>query len=118
MCGNTLSYASAGHVPGLLATPESAPKLLTDARSVPLAVNRDDPRPQAAAAVAAGSTLLLYTDGLVERRAEPIDAGIARVAEVLAQTSWLESKVSEGGTSLARVREQLAAAGAVLDESA
>ena len=85
----TLSYSSAGHVPGLLAAPESAPKLLTDARSVPLAVARDDPRPQATAAVAAGSTLLLYTDGLVERRAEPIDAGIARVAEVLAQTITL-----------------------------
>jgi len=82
----TLSYSSAGHVPGVLAEPESPPKLLTDARSVPLAVNRDDPRPQAAAALAAGSTLLLYTDGLVERRAEPIDAGIARVTEVMAQT--------------------------------
>ena len=29
---------------------------------------------------------------------------------MLAQSSWLESKVSEGGTSLARVREQLALA--------
>ncbi|MEA2228640.1 MAG: hypothetical protein QOF04_2270, partial [Solirubrobacteraceae bacterium] len=31
-----------------------------------------------------------------------------------AQSSWLESKVSEGGTSLARVREQLQAARAAL----
>ena len=36
--------------------------------------------------------------------------------EVLTQRSWLESKVSEGGTSLARVREQLLAARAELDE--
>jgi argininosuccinate lyase len=36
--------------------------------------------------------------------------------EVLSQGSWLESKVSEGGTALARVREQLALARAVLDE--
>jgi argininosuccinate lyase len=36
--------------------------------------------------------------------------------DVLAQSSWLESKVSEGGTSLARVQEQLARARAVLDE--
>jgi argininosuccinate lyase len=35
---------------------------------------------------------------------------------VLAQRSWLESKVSEGGTALARVREQLAHARAALDE--
>ncbi len=36
--------------------------------------------------------------------------------EVLAQSSWLESKVSEGGTSLARVREQIGLARAVLDD--
>jgi argininosuccinate lyase len=35
-------------------------------------------------------------------------------AEVLERSSWLESKVSEGGTSLARVREQLDRARAVL----
>ena len=33
---------------------------------------------------------------------------------VLAQSSWLESKVSEGGTALARVREQLEQARALL----
>jgi argininosuccinate lyase len=37
-------------------------------------------------------------------------------SDVLAQSSWLESKVSEGGTSLARVEEQLARARTVLDE--
>jgi argininosuccinate lyase len=35
--------------------------------------------------------------------------------DVLSQRSWLESKVSEGGTSLDRVREQLAHARAELD---
>jgi argininosuccinate lyase len=35
-------------------------------------------------------------------------------AEVLARRSWLESKVSEGGTALARVREQLEQARAAL----
>jgi argininosuccinate lyase len=38
--------------------------------------------------------------------------------KVLAQDSWLESKVSEGGTALARVREQLQAAHEVLDGDA
>ena len=37
--------------------------------------------------------------------------------EVLANGSWLESKVSEGGTSSARVREQLQRARAVLQET-
>ena len=35
--------------------------------------------------------------------------------EVLVQESWLESKVSEGGTATARVTEQIAAARAALD---
>jgi PAS domain S-box-containing protein len=82
----TLTYSSAGHVPAVIAAPESRPKQLTDAHSVPLAVHSDEPRPQAVASLAAGSTLLLYTDGLVERRDESIDGGIARVTEVLAQT--------------------------------
>jgi argininosuccinate lyase len=38
--------------------------------------------------------------------------------EVLTQSSWLESKVSEGGTSLARVKEQVDKAHAVLDDGA
>jgi argininosuccinate lyase len=37
------------------------------------------------------------------------------VEATLAQSSWLESKISEGGTSLPRVREQLGAARAALD---
>jgi argininosuccinate lyase len=36
---------------------------------------------------------------------------------LLEQSSWLESKVSEGGTSLARVRDQLAQARHVLEEA-
>jgi argininosuccinate lyase len=38
--------------------------------------------------------------------------------ETLSQRAWLESKVSEGGTSLARVREQLKSARSVLDQGA
>ena len=38
--------------------------------------------------------------------------------EALRQSSWLESKVSQGGTSTARVREQIVAARAVLDGDA
>jgi PAS domain S-box-containing protein len=85
----TLTYSSAGHVPAVLAARDAAPHLLTDARSVPLAVHRDEPRPQATAALSGGSTLLLYTDGLVERRSESIDEGIARVTDVLVQTAEL-----------------------------
>ncbi|BBW99410.1 stage II sporulation protein E [Mycolicibacterium moriokaense] len=83
---HTLSYSSAGHVPPVLATGSASPELLTDGHSLPLAVHRDEPRPQAVRPFPAGATLLMYTDGLVERRDQSIDEQIARVAEVVADT--------------------------------
>jgi argininosuccinate lyase len=50
------------------------------------------------------------------RHSEKLAAHRDELAETLTQRSWLESKTSEGGTSLARVREQLQAARAELDE--
>ena len=84
-----LRYSSAGHPPAVLAPPHSAPTLLTDAHSVPLAVHHDRPRPQASATLTPGSILLLYTDGLVERRDSPIDEGIAHVGDVVAGSMGL-----------------------------
>jgi PAS domain S-box-containing protein len=88
-----VQYSSAGHVPPLLATGTSHSELLTDGHSVPLAVSRDDPRPQASRPLPPDSTLMLYTDGLVERRDETIDDQIDRVAEVLAGTGALPIEV-------------------------
>jgi len=73
-------YSCAGHLPAVLAAPRSEPTLLADARSVPLAVHRKASRPQACVVLPPGSTLMLYTDGLVERREVSIDDGIARVS--------------------------------------
>jgi len=73
----------------VLAGPGSGPTALTDARSVPLAVRRDEPRPQASRVLPPGSTLMLFTDGLVERKHESIDDGIARAANVLVDTVTL-----------------------------
>jgi argininosuccinate lyase len=56
----------------------------------------------------------LTTDDLAAH-SKTLAAHEARFREVLTQGSWLESKVSEGGTSLARVREQLELARATLD---
>ncbi len=85
-----LQYSNAGHMPAVLAGPESGPTtMLTDAGSVPLAVRRDQPRPQATRVLPPGSTLMLFTDGLVERRQESIDDGIARAAHVLVETLTL-----------------------------
>lgn len=79
-----LRYSSAGHLPAVLVAPRCEPTLLSDAQSVPIAVHGRGPRRQASATVSPGSTLMLYTDGLVERRDASIDDGIARVAEIVA----------------------------------
>lgn len=84
-----LQYSNAGHMPAMLAQPESGTSMLNDARSVPLAVRRDQPRPQASRLLPAGSTLMLFTDGLVERKHESIDDGIARAAAALVETMTL-----------------------------
>ncbi len=85
-----LEYSNAGHMPAVLAWPEPGQTtLLTDASSVPLAVRRKQPRPQASRVLPPRSTLMLFTDGLVERRHESIDDGIARATSALAKTTTL-----------------------------
>jgi PAS domain S-box-containing protein len=90
-----LEYSNAGHMPAVLARTQpgsesgSGETVLTDATSVPLAVRRDGPRPQASTVLPSGSTLMLFTDGLVERKHESIDDGIARAADVLVETMKL-----------------------------
>lgn len=81
-----MTYSSAGHVPALLAVPGATPETLTRAVSVPLAVQRSKPRPEASRFLSPSSTLMLYTDGLVERREDLIDNGIERAGAILADT--------------------------------
>jgi anti-sigma regulatory factor (Ser/Thr protein kinase) len=81
-----LTYSSAGHLPALLAAPDAPIEMLTEASSVPLAVQHPTTRPQASTRLQPGATLLLYTDGLVERRGSAIDDGISRAGGVLVDT--------------------------------
>ncbi|GAA3208261.1 SpoIIE family protein phosphatase [Actinocorallia longicatena] len=78
-----LSYSSAGHPPGILARPDGVTDLLEDGRSIPLAVRTGRTRPEGQCTIPARATLLLYTDGLVERRRRSLDAGIDQAGEVL-----------------------------------
>jgi argininosuccinate lyase len=64
-------------------------------------------------AVSSGRTLSQLSREELARHSEALDD---EFYAVLSQQSWLESKVSEGGTALDRVREQLAHARAELDE--
>lgn len=78
----TFTYGNAGHPPPLLLLPDGTCLRLTGALS-PL-IGIDVPgRPNATVVLPPGSTLLLYTDGLVERPTEVIDVGIDAAAQVL-----------------------------------
>ncbi|MFE5793166.1 PP2C family protein-serine/threonine phosphatase [Streptomyces sp. NPDC056503] len=78
---HTLTYSSAGHPPPLLRHPDATVTFLDQATDPPLGARPEHTtRPQAGVAFTAGSVLVLYTDGLIERRREDIDAGLARLA--------------------------------------
>lgn len=76
-----LTYACAGHLPPLLQEPAGPPEFLLEARSAALGSRAGDRRRvQHSRVLSAGSRLLLYTDGLIERRTRPIDKGFELLA--------------------------------------
>lgn len=79
-----LVYSSAGHPPSVLLHADGTCELLDKATDPPLGARPEPvPRPQASAAYRRGDILVLYTDGLIERRGEDIDTGLGRLCETL-----------------------------------
>jgi anti-sigma regulatory factor (Ser/Thr protein kinase) len=83
---NTLVYASAGHPPTALLEPEGDVVLLEDVHGPPLGLRGPRPRRNARRRIDVGSRLVMYTDGLVERRSEPLDEGLNRLVHAVAET--------------------------------
>ena len=82
VAGQRLRYACAGHPPPALLVPGRDPFLAWEARSVPLGASPEplpDPRTEAELAVPAGSTILLFTDGVFERAGLAPDETLARL---------------------------------------
>jgi anti-sigma regulatory factor (Ser/Thr protein kinase) len=104
----TMSYLCAGHPPPLLVTPDGQVEYLENGGSWPLGIETAERRvPAATAALPGGSLLLLYTDGLVERRGEPLEAGLERLRSVMRE-NW----------SLPLRRLKQAIFGALVDDAA
>ncbi|MFF4079040.1 SpoIIE family protein phosphatase [Streptomyces sp. NPDC001777] len=80
----TYRVALAGHPPPVLLRPGRAPRLLDLPTGAPLGVG-GVPFRTAALDLRAGDSLVLYTDGLVETRDEPIDARLGSLLRLLAE---------------------------------
>jgi signal transduction histidine kinase/serine phosphatase RsbU (regulator of sigma subunit)/anti-sigma regulatory factor (Ser/Thr protein kinase) len=76
-----LRFANAGHPPPLVRRADGAIERITSGLSHPLGVTMAHRHTEAEVVLELGEALLLYTDGLVERRGEVIDIGIDRLAD-------------------------------------
>ncbi|WP_170121254.1 GAF domain-containing SpoIIE family protein phosphatase [Geodermatophilus tzadiensis] len=82
--GRVLAWSNAGHPPPLLRHPDGTVEVLASPPDLLVGLDPDRPRATHRTRLAPGSTVLLYTDGLVERRRTDLDSGIARLAGALA----------------------------------
>jgi len=81
--GGTLVASSAGHPPPLLAHEDGDPDFLELPGSAPLGATRHATYEEREHYLDPGAALLMYTDGLVERPGESLDAGLERMKVVV-----------------------------------
>jgi serine phosphatase RsbU (regulator of sigma subunit)/anti-sigma regulatory factor (Ser/Thr protein kinase) len=92
---DTLEIVSAGHPPPLVRRPGGTVAELKIAPSAPLGAFSDTRFESVTVPLERGSMLVLYTDGLVERRQVPIGAGIGVLASVLEAANGSADRVCE-----------------------
>jgi anti-sigma regulatory factor (Ser/Thr protein kinase) len=79
----TIVVARAGHPPPALRRAGGRVQLLDTDTTLPLGLGASAPPGEAVYEIAPGDTLLLYTDGLIERRGESITVGVQRLRKAL-----------------------------------
>jgi hypothetical protein len=84
---DSLRIASAGHLPPVLAQPGRDPILLATDPEPLLGAGLGGSRSSTEFAFEPGAVLAMYTDGLVERRDEPLDVGLDRLRAVVSADS-------------------------------
>ena len=107
-----LTYVNAGHPPPLTLSAEGTPRFLDGARSVPLGVLAFPAYEQETVTLEPGGALVLYTDGLVERRDEHLDLGLERMSAAAADGPLQAEAVCD------RLLEAALPAGATSDDVA
>jgi PAS domain S-box-containing protein len=78
-----LHLVNAGHPPPLLLSESRMPQYIEGGSSVPLGVLPFPEFEEVSVPIEQGATVVLYTDGLVERPGEHIDTGLDRLAEAV-----------------------------------
>jgi len=90
----TLRFANAGHLPPIVVSAAGVATVLPATEDPPLGVGLYNLR-QGEITLNPGSTVLLYTDGLVERRGEDLDDGIEALRGLSAQLTGQLSEAPE-----------------------
>jgi serine phosphatase RsbU (regulator of sigma subunit)/PAS domain-containing protein len=85
-----LRWANAGHLPPLVVQPDGSVADLTSWHGdLMLGVDAGTVRQESVVTLDRGATVLLYTDGLVERRDSDLDAGVTRLRRTLTELAHL-----------------------------
>ena len=80
---STVQWSNAGHLPPVVLLADGTASLLDTEPDLLLGIMPDTTRTDHVAILPAGATLLLFTDGLVERRGAGLDTGLGRLREAL-----------------------------------
>ncbi len=76
---DSLTIALAGHPPPVMSVPHQSAEVVAVRPGPPLGSGWGHQHTSTTLAITPGTTVALYTDGLIERRGEPIDVGIERL---------------------------------------
>jgi anti-sigma regulatory factor (Ser/Thr protein kinase) len=83
LASGELVYSSAGHPPAIMVQADGTVAMLEGGQGLPLTIRPGQGRPEAQVTMPPRATLLLYTDGLVERRGTSIEDGMTRAADLV-----------------------------------
>ena len=85
-----LRWSNAGHPPPMAVTPDGEVLVLGGVEAdLLLGIDPGSPRTSTKVTLDRGATVLLYTDGLVERRGQSLDVGLGRLREALGELAGL-----------------------------
>ena len=86
----TLEVVNAGHLPPLMLDPDGTARYLSIEGSLPLGTSQTEVYRAEVVPFPAGTGIVLFTDGLVERRGAPIDDGLEQLRTVSAGREDIE----------------------------